>query len=176
MSTHSQRLRHLERQLGSARLTWSDVDEMAFSDYSRPAIGTIGREYAEHKALRRWRSVHGPHARPFPKPDPTLWPVLVRRELDDLTDLLGLHDTDDAFDRWLSEADAEGWPALAHATNYAAFATRLAHERARQDSQRGFRGEHAREWRRRNPGWRPGMTDDEALAFEIALVTKGSTP
>jgi len=79
---------------------------------------------------------------------------------------------DTALTAWIETADLEGWPALKgpiYPMSRDGFESMLTHARQDIDMQRGRNTPDAVAWRRDHPEWRPGMTGDEALAFELAL-------
>lgn len=74
---------------------------------------------------------------------------------------------------WLVAADREGWPALGGVTfsmDAHGFADMLQRRRTSVDVSRGCDMPGSVAWRRAHPTWRPGMTGEAALAFEVELL------
>ncbi len=79
---------------------------------------------------------------------------------------------DEALTAWIETADQEDWPALQGPTfpiSREGFETVLTRARLEIDGVRASNTPDAVAWRRDHPHWRPGLTGDEALAFELAL-------
>ncbi len=95
----------------------------------------------------------------------------VMSELDRLRALDG--NDDQAITDWVETADREGWPPLTGVTfrmDRAGFEDMVTRRRASIDVSRGCDMPGSVLWRRAHPTWRPGMTGDEALAFEHELM------
>jgi hypothetical protein len=71
---------------------------------------------------------------------------------------------------WLAEPGAEGWPPLwVTSTTREELDQWIEGERRRKGAERGASIAIAARWRRDHPAWRPGMTGEEASAFETQL-------
>lgn len=75
---------------------------------------------------------------------------------------------------WLAEPDWLGWPQ----TDYPAFCTRLAVHRALLDARRGADDDVGREYRRRHPTCRPGLSPDQhdRLVWRFPVDPDGPPP
>lgn len=96
----------------------------------------------------------------------------VQAELDRLRVAFELQDGDDALTGWVETADREGWPPLTGLTFSmwrSGFDDLLHRSRQSIDAARAADIPAAAQWRREHPTWRPGMTGEEATAFELEL-------
>ena len=164
MSTHHRRLAALEKQ-AVVSSSWDERDEAFFGWLSSPSLIVVAGAFANDLAHRRygdgWFSL-GPDQR------------AARIRLERAT-LAALFQTEQfhhgALRAWLTAPDEEGWQPLpwGQGTNYDAFVVQLARERAMLAVHRAWDGEYGREWRRRHPEWRQGMSPDEYDFWEAGL-------
>lgn len=98
---------------------------------------------------------------------------LVQNEIDRLRAMAMQDDDQDrVLTQWVETADREEWPALRGLTfsmMREGFDSLLHTTRQSIDASRGADIPVNAEWRRQHSEWRPGMSGDEATAFELAL-------
>lgn len=96
----------------------------------------------------------------------------IQAELDRLA-TMSAEAGDDALDDWLESADRNGWPPVTGPTftmDRAGFEEMVTRRRQSLDTSRGCDMPGSEMWRRAHPEWRPGISGDEAAAFELELL------
>lgn len=181
-TTQELRLRHLETLAGTGDAFERDGREV-LAWMSQPSVLTVIVATAHITAERRWCVDHG---RGACGRDPWGGIVLGREhgwlwQTDDETrDALTLKEVQrldqrivgkplfDALQEWCEDDEwlAPYW----HPTDYRRFRDQLRRDRARMRGPRSASDAHGREWRRRHPEWRPGMSDADYDRWELDLM------
>jgi hypothetical protein len=181
-TTQERRLRHLETLAGMGDAFERDGREV-LAWMSQPSMVTVIVATAHITAERRWCVDHG---RDACGRDPWggivlgrehgwLWQTdhetrdaLMYDEIKALDRLIAIMPFADALRCWCDDTD--GLAPYWHDTDSRRFRDQLRRDRARMRGPRSASDAHGREWRRRHPEWRPGMSDADYDRWELDLL------
>ncbi len=165
----------LAQRLAALEILWPSPDQVV-TEGDVGALGYWSSPVAQG-ILLDWCGLRG-HLRYQSDVGPDWWQLTrehrderIQFEIDEFTRLLTLLGEDEGYTTW--HLQAEGWHGQHGPCDVATFEKRLRHAWTNADQNRA----HPSSWlfRQTWPEWRPNMTDEECLSFDVMLSRERET-
>jgi hypothetical protein len=164
----------LAQRLTALETIWPEPDQMvtegdigSLGYWSSPVAQGILLDWCGLRAHYRHQHTHGGNWWQLARQERD---AAVQFEVDEFTRLLTLLGDDEGYEAWHDQA--AHWHGQHGPADRDTFEARLRHGWTNADGNRG----HPSSWlfRQTWPEWRPGMSDDESLAFDLLLARERS--